>query len=433
MFKKLRNRIMFINLSTLVVVLVTAFTAIYLVTYINARNENRRRLDARPALTGRGLSVGRDEKGAIAPDYVTMVAGSVELSMSFDIYLDMEGGIVGVLSHIDFDKEAYDEAAGKVWAQDRDEGRLSFGGRDWIYKRTPVTTTVLFPQGFGIILSETIPGYQVSFLDVTETNRTLSGMLMIFLISGAGMFALLFAVSFVFANRAIRPISESFERQKQFVTDASHELRTPLTVIDANIDAVSMNEGDTVKSQLKWLDYIKTETKRMNQLIGEMLYLSKSEEINPACEELKTVDFSRVVEEAALSMEAAAFENGASFTCQIEPDITVKGNEDKLCQVLHILLDNAVKYSEGEKLIAVSLTKHRSKAVLQVRNHSGIGASDIEKVFDRFFRADASRSSEKGGYGLGLSIAKTIVDGCGGDISARSVDDSAVEFTVTLK
>ena len=433
MFKKLRNRILLINLSTLILVLSAAFAAVYLITSANVRNENRRRLDARPQLSGRGMTISRDEAGMIEPDYVVAIAGSAELSSSFDIIVDVNGRILSVMSYIDLGTETYGEAARRVLEQESSEGRLSFKERDWIYKKTAITTTLLFPLPFGIIHGESVPGYQISYLDVTESNRTLSRMLMTLLLAGAGVFLLLFAVSLTFANRAVRPVEESFARQKQFITDASHELRTPLTVIDANLDAISTNEAESVSSQKKWMDYIKTETSRMNHLISELLLLSKSEDIDPAPVEREYIDFSKLTGEAVLAMEAVAYEHGAAFSCRIDPGITVKGHRDGLQQVLRILLDNAIKYTEGDGAIEVSLGRHRSRAVLRVKNSSGISENALERVFDRFYRADVSRGSATGGYGLGLSIARTIVAGCGGEIYAKRLDGPAVEFTVILK
>ena len=244
------------------------------------------------------------------------------------------------------------------------------------------------------------------------------------------MLFILFGVSFYFANRSIRPIEESWQKQKQFVADASHELKTPLAIIGANADALLANGEETINSQKKWLDYIKAEAGRMGKLINDMLYLAKVEDTD---ETQLPIDFSNAVRDVIASLEAVIFEKGIQLTQHIEPRIIVRGNEEKIKQAVLILLDNSIKYTGDLGDVAITLKRFRNQAVLSIQNSGeSIPADRLPKIFDRFYRCDPSRTKETGGFGLGLSIARAIIERSGGCIYAQS-SDSGTTFTIELK
>jgi len=274
--------------------------------------------------------------------------------------------------------------------------------------------------------------FNIVFLDVTAYNKRLFELLTTLLFVGLIMLFVVFIISLYFANRAIKPIAETWEKQKQFVADASHELKTPLSIINANYDALLANQEETIKSQLKWLGYIRIGTDRMTKLINDLLSLAKMDDVNL---EIRKIPFniSNAIHDVMLSMEAVVIEKGIKLSHSIEPDIIVKGDSERVKQVVTILFDNAIKYTNENGQIDISLIKSKRQVIYSIKNSGkGIAKQDLPKVFDRFYRADPSRTHESGSYGLGLSIAKTIIDRLGGEIHVKSVEDEFTTFTFTL-
>jgi signal transduction histidine kinase len=223
---------------------------------------------------------------------------------------------------------------------------------------------------------------------------------------------------------------KSWQKQKQFVADASHELKTPLASLGATVDAIQSSGEESVKSQKVWFDNIQSEVKRMNRLIGDLLYLSEAED---AEEESEFFDLSLTCERALASMEASFYKKNIQLTAEIEKDIFLTGSKDRTAQAILILLDNAVKYTNEGGCTLVCLKRHKQQAELCVQNTGeGIPADDLPKVFDRFFRGDRSRSKESDSYGLGLSIAKAIVERGGGKLTVTSASGLTI-FTIILK
>jgi two-component system, OmpR family, sensor histidine kinase CiaH len=254
-----------------------------------------------------------------------------------------------------------------------------------------------------------------------------------FLFVGSIMLVVIFMVSLYFANRAIKPIIETWEQQKQFVADASHELKTPLSIITANYDALLANKEETIDSQIKWLGYIKTGTDRMTKLISDLLSLARMDDVN--LDIVKTVfNLSNEVHNMVSSMVAVAIEKDIALSQSIEPSVMVEGDPDRIKEVIAILFDNAVKYTPTNGNINMALTKSKRQATFSIQNTGGgISEQDIPHVFDRFYRADSSRTHDNGGFGLGLSIAKSFVIASGGNIYVSSVENGWTTFTFTLR
>lgn len=231
-----------------------------------------------------------------------------------------------------------------------------------------------------------------------------------------------------FSNRIIRPISESYEKQKRFITDAGHEIKTPITIINADVDVLMMDLDEN-----EWLEDIQKQTKRLAALTNDLVYLSRMEESADSMQMIE-FPFSDVVSEAASSFLALAQTQGKTFACQIQPMLSMKGNEKAIRQLISILLDNALKYSPtGGK---VSLTVERQNKTLQlvVFNTCAyvLPKENLHLLFERFYRMDSSRNSETGGYGIGLSVAKAIVNAHNGKILARTEDGNSLQITVTF-
>ena len=240
-----------------------------------------------------------------------------------------------------------------------------------------------------------------------------------YLLSSVALLVLLEILVFLIAKFLTKwiaePVSESFEREKRFLADASHELKTPIAVIMASADAY---ENDKDK---KWINNIKDESERMNKLVKELLDLTRLEKDTEI--EKKEENLSKIIEKASLTYESLLYENKLELECNINKDIMFKCNSDSMKELMSILIDNAVKYSDKNGIVKVNLYNDNKDIVLEVINKGiPIKDEDKEKIFERFYKVDKSRNRKSNNYGLGLSIAKKIVELHNGSISASSKD-----------
>lgn len=251
----------------------------------------------------------------------------------------------------------------------------------------------------------------------------------LFLFGSTGMITLL-GISYIFTGQALRPVKETWVRQKEFIADASHELRTPLTVIQTNLDVVlSDDEGTVIENEI-WLDNAYSETRVMAKLIDQLLTLAKAD-ANEEKLDISEISLSEIVENVCANMEIIAKNKKIDFELKLEEDLLIKGDYDKIRRMVVILIDNAIKYTEIGK-VTVSLYSEKNKKILTVED-TGIGISkkDVDRIFDRFYRADKARH-RKGGTGLGLSIAKWIADSHRFTITVESTIDEGSKFIVKM-
>lgn len=251
-------------------------------------------------------------------------------------------------------------------------------------------------------------------------------------ISFVGMLAVFLLLIF-FSGRIVKPVSESYEKQKRFITDAGHEIKTPLTIIDADAELVGLDCGEN-----EWLEDIRKQTKRLTALTNDLIYLAKMDEGQKSSTKIE-FPLSDVVEETAESFRARAVNENKKLDIDIQPEITYCGDEKAVRQLVSILVDNAVKYSDGTGSISVKLegqggTSKLSKGFrLQVFNScEHIEPESVKHLFDRFYRAEQSRNSQTGGYGIGLSVAKAVVDAHKGKITADTADGKSLRITVVM-
>jgi len=272
------------------------------------------------------------------------------------------------------------------------------------------------------------------FLDVTTKISYLNRLVITSLIIYVITLCLVFLVSLYLTKRALKPVSIAFEKQKQFISDASHELKTPLTAIRANTDLIIARKRNQLGSDIKWLEFIREETERMTSLTEELLYLAELEDkYNPTSIKYK-FNFSDVIKNQFFGIEAVAFEKNIKMEQNIEEGIEVTGNKEKLSQVVVILINNALKYTNEGGIIKLDLKRNRNNTIFTVTNSGvGINPEDIEKIFDRFYKIDNSRKSKEGSYGLGLAIAKAIVDNHGGSITCKSKPQGPTEFIMKIE
>ena len=236
---------------------------------------------------------------------------------------------------------------------------------------------------------------------------------------------LVLALIFLLSKRAVKPIAESYEKQKQFITDANHELKTPLTLILANLDIAESELGKN-----EWLDDIRSEGHRMTELVNQLVALSRMDEENHALN-LADVALGKIVADTVSEFEPLAISRGKTMGANIDSDIIYHGDEALLRRLVGILMDNAIKYCDygGDIVVTLHCNRH---IVLTVENtYAAVDELELNRLFDRFYRADKARTF-KGGYGIGLSMAKAIVEKHKGEISVYKKDNTHIGFKVVL-
>lgn len=280
-------------------------------------------------------------------------------------------------------------------------------------------------QGELIYLVSAKPGYLlVTFMDNRIMQESMNTLFRYTLIFGSVALAAFFFLAVYLARRIVRPLEESYQKQKQFISDAGHELKTPISVVNANAEMLQRQIGEN-----EWLMNIQYENERMRLLVGQLLELARTENITPQTERL---DLSHLITGEVLPFESVAFEKGLSIVSTIEPGQFVNGNGSQLKQLIAILIDNAIRHNDRGTSMTVNLTGTRSAVQLTVSNAGQpIPKEQLEHLFDRFYRLDESRNSEEQHYGLGLAIAKAIVLSHKGKIEVQC-GDGLVTFCVTL-
>ena len=250
-------------------------------------------------------------------------------------------------------------------------------------------------------------------MDNTKVNK----MLVNNLISNSILFIIceliIFIVTYLITKWIINPVKESFEKQKTFIADASHELKTPLAVMIASADAY-FNDNDD-----KWIHNMKNESERMTKLVTELLDLAKTDEEQDIV--LNENNLSDIVEGSILTFESLFYENNIKLKYDIEDNIKLLCNESLITELMSILIDNAIKHCKEKGKVLVNLNKKNKQVILEVKNTGlPIKKEDEEKIFERFYKVDTSRNRNSNNYGLGLAIAKNIVERHNGEITAHS-------------
>lgn len=264
-------------------------------------------------------------------------------------------------------------------------------------------------------------------MEVETVWNQLSSGLLLGLLSLVGFFF----ISLFLSGLAVRPLEQSWEQQRRFVADASHELKTPLTVILTNTNILLSHPNDPIALHQRWLEDCQAEAIQMKGLVEDMLFLAKTDAAKAPTLPAR-VDVSELLLSYCLSFETVAFEAQVSLDTHIPPDLTLLGDGESLRRLAGILLDNACKYAGSGGGVEVGLARERDELKLWVSNTGvPIPPEHLDHLFDRFYRADTARSRQDGGYGLGLAIAKSIVDTHKGHMEVRS-DAEGTVFTVFL-
>ena len=284
-----------------------------------------------------------------------------------------------------------------------------------------------FSDDYRYLVREKGSETEIFFLDCGRSLDTLRNFVITGIaVSLASLLVILLLLSFL-SGRIVKPFSESYEKQRRFITDAGHELKTPLTIIDADAQILEMDLGEN-----EWLRDIQQQTRRLADLTHDLILLSRMEEDNTR---LQPIEFplSDVVEETVQAFQALAKTQGKTLSCSAQKMVSMYGDEKAVRRLVTILLDNAVKYTEAGGSISLTLEKQRNGIRLSVYNTTSfISREHLDHLFERFYRTDQSRNSQTGGYGLGLSIAAAIVNAHKGRITASTEDEKSLRVTVTF-
>ena len=240
--------------------------------------------------------------------------------------------------------------------------------------------------------------------------------------------AVVFGILLILSGKIVRPVAEAHEKQKQFISVAGHEIKTPLTIIDADSELLRLDIGE----QNEWLEDICNQTKRLTNLTNELLQLSKLDEYNGSDTKIE-FPLSDIIFDAVRSFQVLADKKQIRFQVEIEPMLSYYGDENQIRRLAGILFDNAIKYASGTGPVQVELKKRKHGIEFSVENPADQASREqCGCFFDRFYRTEQAQRSESGGYGLGLAIAKSIVEAHHGEITAEAVSEDRVRIKAVL-
>lgn len=411
MIKKLKRKFIFLSMSSLLVLLAVIVVGMNVISYNSVVGEADKVLALLSQNKGR-FPVFEDDKFDEGKNVKLPPDMSVELqyeSRYFSVLLNGGGGIIQAeTSRIArIDTEAAIEYAQAIISKGKDQG---------------------FIDQFRYIITYENESIRITFLDCERRLDSFYDFMFSSIIMALGGYIVVFFIIAFFSGRIIRPISESYEKQKQFITDAGHEIKTPLTIINANVDVLEME-----LEQNECLEDIKQQTKRLTALTNDLVLLAHMEE---SSDSLQMIDFpvSDVVSEMVSSFKILAQAQNKAFICNIQPMLTMKGNGKAIGQLVSLIMDNAMKYCPEKGVITLDFEKRGRALHLTVLNTTEmeIQQENLLHVFDRFYRTDLSRNSETGGHGIGLSVAKAIVTAHGGKIYAASKDGHSFQINIVL-
>lgn len=413
MFKKSRRKIVAAIMSVLVLLWVGTLGVIYASSYFEMAHQNQEMLQAHAELyalpqsfegmTPPGIPVPGSNQN-ITPGF-DQQSPMFRLSTFYTVAVSYDGEVIEIKNepptiHTDDELEKL--------AQSIIKGNKSNGSQDNLafYKTDKGGYTL------------------VTFMDNTVINESAVTLFRYTLIFGGVALILFFFLSVFLARKIVHPLEESYQKQKQFISDAGHELKTPVSVVSANAELLSREIGEN-----QWLQNIQYENRRMGMLVVQLLDLARTENVAP---QMEHIDLSRLVAGEALPFESVAFEKGLVLNTNITKGIDVQGNSTQLKQIVSILLDNAIRHSKEQGEVYLSLTKEHNLAKLSVINKGDeIPTEQLKQIFERFYRVDTARNGEDKHYGLGLAIAKAIVTAHKGQIEVLCYN-GLVEFQIHL-
>lgn len=406
MFRKSRRKIVAAIMSVLTLLWIGTLCVIYVSSYVEVSSINREMLKehAEQYMPEKPMGGGFAPMKPFPNRDPHFNTNQFKLSTFYSVAIADDGKVIGIKNDTAVYTDAQlESAARQVLQKDKASGAIG----KLIYYRLDKGEYTL-----------------VSFMDNTIMRESMNTLFRYTLIFGSVAILALYFLAAYLAKRIVMPLEESYQKQKQFISDAGHELKTPVSVVSANAELLSRELGDN-----QWLANIQYENERMGKLVGQLLELARTENVNARMEQL---DFSRLVAGGALPFESVAYENGLTLHTQLADGVTLLGNGTQLSQLVSILIDNGIRHTRNGKDILIRLTQTRNMAALSVVNDGEpIPREQMGRLFERFYRADEARSGEDKHYGLGLAIAKAIVEAHHGKIEV-SCYDGKVCFTAQL-
>ncbi len=408
MINKLRRKMIWISGTALVIVFLVIFAVICFIS-IHQLNTTMDMLCDRISDDG-GMFHPFDKEHPRPPDmdrFPGFFTAETPFSTRFFVVrFDERGNIAGV--NIDSVSSITQEEAHKYAQAVKRKGNLCGWESNYRYK-----------------IFDTLHGQSVVFVDGSMNRATTTALLITSGCVLVGSMAVILCLIILLSRRAVRPIAESYEKQKQFVTDANHELKTPLTLILTNLDIL---EAETGKNE--WLDDIRSEGQRMSALVGQLTALSRLDEDRPQMQ-LTSFSFSEMTEDTVAEFIPLVNERGLTITGRIQPGLQYTGDEGALRRVLAILLDNAVKYCDPGGSISLTLTVRRHLIMTVENTCREVDSIELNRLFDRFYRADKARTASNS-FGIGLSLAQAIIVQHHGEIGAYKAGEEKIGFKLML-
>lgn len=406
MFKKSRKKIVLSIMSILVILWIVTLGLIYALSYYEMSNQNRKMIEAHADMyvmqkPANEIYNDKPVKEFEKPGFID--TPRFQLSTFYTVAISYDGKILEIQNDREdvYSEEYLKKLALNVFKDDKIIG-------------TKDNLLYYVKDKAGYIL--------VTFMDNTLINEGAATLIRYTLIFGGIIIILFFFLSVFLARKIVKPLEESYIKQKQFISDAGHELKTPVSVISANAEILNRELGEN-----QWLSNIQYENERMGMLVSQLLDLARNENTTPNMEK---IDLSYLVSGEILPFESVAFENNLFLDSNITENIAILGNTNSLKQLISILVDNAIRHSNSKKGVYISLKREHNTASLSVINSGeSIPKDKQDLIFERFYRVDIARNSDDKHYGLGLSIAKSIVTSHKGNIKVLCYD-GLVEFLV---
>ncbi len=393
MIRHLRWKVVATNMLLLSLVLLIMFAAVFFISRGNYRKNVQQQLNQ--ALEQGDYGINQPGMDSI-PCFVAEVYGSGTVRVAGNSYYDLS------------DETKMTEIVTAALRQDSDSGTLDEFHLRYLRRAGYTTTAIAFTD---------------TYLEYTSLRTLLAACSMV----GCGALVVLFVCSYLLSGVVAKPIGAAWTQQEQFLSDASHELKTPLTVI---LSSAELLERSATQEQSVYVDNIQAEGRRMKSLVEDMLTLFRAQK-NAGKLPDTTADGAEVAVTEALRFEPVAFEAGHVLDYDIAPSLPVRGDSAKLGQALAVLLDNAVKYAASGTAIHLDAARQGGRAVLTVANEGpDIPADKRERIFDRFYRADDART-DGDSFGLGLPIAKAIIDAHRGTLRCES-SGGVTRFIISL-